>query len=367
MNIDFNNGEFIKSILNGMHDWVRVIDLDGRMIFVNRAMEEALGYNPIGKKCYEALGRTDPCDVCISRQAVFDGHTHEKEEIIGNRVFSVICSPLRNSKGEIIGSVEVLRDVTKTREMQERVLKQNLKLQYDLNIARKLQCSLLPKNLPEDKLKFSFIYRPCEAIGGDFLDIFRIDDEHLGIYIADVSGHGVPASMLTIFLRSTIDRKLLSPAEALTALFKEYNRSGFDPDLYITVFYAIINMNTRTMVYSNAGHNVPPILFNTDRFEILRLPGVPISNWVEDPQYINASVQLNPGDRLFMYTDGIAEIKNSQGYQYGEDRLLNILLNDRSSPSGTLNKIVDDAARFMGCKSSDEVCDDITMVLMEVE
>lgn len=357
---------FIESIINGMYDWVRVLDRDDNILFINKAMADAIGGEPVGSKCYSALGRKEPCENCTSRKAIFDGKAHEKEEIINNRIYSVMGSPVKNEQGEVIAVVEVLRDVTHTRQLQNKLIQQNKILQDDLNMAKKLQCSLLPKRLPEDKIKFSFLYKPCEALGGDFLDIYMIDEDHVGLYIADVSGHGVPASMLTVFLRSTIDKKTLSPAKALTGLYHEFNKSDFDHDFYITVFYAVIDIKNNTMTYSNAGHNVCPIIFSPGKFEILMAPGIPISNWVDTPQYTEKSVPLTGGDRLFLYTDGIIEMKNPQGEQYGEEKLLQILLNSVSEPNGTLKEIVDNACEFAEITSSNVIPDDITMALLEI-
>lgn len=357
----------IKDIIDGMYDWVRVIDRDDNMIYVNKSMSDNLECYPIGEKCYTSIGRNTPCENCTSRKAVFDGVPHEKEEIVNGKIFSVMSSPVKNREGDIIAVVEVLRDVTQTKKFQQKILDQNRKLKEDLSIAKKLQCSLLPKEFPDDKIKLSFIYKPCEALGGDFLDIYRIDEDHVGIYIADVSGHGVSASLLTVFLRSAINKKTLSPAAALTELYKDFNESNLDPNLYITVFYAVIDIKSYTMTYSNAGHNVCPIIFNKDRLEILRVPGIPISNWMEATDYGEKSIVLLSGDRICLYTDGIIEIKNSEGKLYGDDRLLNMLLNSTLEPNATLNRIIDNACEFAGIKDVSEILDDITMALLEVK
>jgi len=366
MNLNDKNEILIKQIIDGMYDWVRVVDRNDRVIFMNKAMSEGLEKILLNQKCFETFGRTSPCENCVSRKAVFAGRPHEKEEVIGNRIFSVMSSPVRNEKGEITAVVEVLRDITQLKKLQQKILEQNKKLNDDLNIARKLQCSLLPKELPKDKINFSFIYKPCEALGGDFLDIFKIDNDHIGLYIADVSGHGVPASMLTVFLRTSISKNLLSPSQVLTELYKAFNDFSFNPDLYITVFYAIISFRDNTLVFSNAGHNVPPIVFNKDRFELLRIPGIPISSWVDDPNYTEKAIKLKTGDRVFFYTDGITELKNSSNEQFGEERLLDILLNASSGPSGTLNSIYESACKFAGIDSNSDVPDDITMALFEI-
>jgi len=204
-------------------------------------------------------------------------------------------------------------------------------------------------------------------LGGDFIDIFAIDEDHIGVYIADVSGHGVPASMLTVFLFSSINREILSPASALEGLYKKFNCSSLGNNMYITVFYAIINLKDRKMTYSNAGHNVCPIVFGNNRFELLRVPGVPISNWVNTPSYTDRSIILNPKDRLFLYTDGLIELKNSEGEQFGEERLLNILLNDTSRPDAVLSKIYKAASKFASPEKPLQLADDITMALLEIK
>jgi len=362
-----DQSRFIKDIIDGMYDWVRVLDRDNNIIYINKAMAEGLGDYPIGKKCYNVLGKDEPCENCISRQAVFKGHPHEKEEIINGRTFSVMSSPVKDESGNIVAVVEVLRDITHMKQLYMKILQQNEKLQSDLNIARKLQCSLLPKELLKDKIDFAFLYRPCEALGGDFLDIFEVDRNHIGIYIADVSGHGVSASMLTIFLRSSIDKRTLSPAEALKKLYREFNHQDFAKDLYITVFYAIIDLENGKMVYSNAGHNVSPIVFNKERFEVLRVPGIPISNWVESAEYTDISTTLQKGDRLFLYTDGIIELRNKSNEQFGEERLLKILLGDPSTPSIVLNRIVESACNFADIEDKSSIADDITVALLEIK
>lgn len=358
--------DFVEAIINGMYDWVRVLDRNDRMIYLNDSLAEALGPDAIGKKCYTLMGRDKPCELCTARKAVFDGVPHQKEEIIKGKTYSVMSSPIKDKSGEIIAVVEVLRDITELKKLQRRITSQNEKLRTDLELARKLQCSLLPKNLLQDKIKYSFTYKPCDALGGDFFDIFAIDSSHIGVYIADVSGHGVAASMLTVFLRSSINKKLLSPAAALTELYREFNAAGFDGELYITMFYAIIDLKDGNIVYSNAGHNASPVVFSENRLELLRSAGIPISSWMEDPQYTDNSLAIQKKDRIFLYTDGIIELRSSTGEQYGDQRLLDILLSESPSPQETLDRLAAGAAEFAGLQSPSDIPDDITMVLLEL-
>lgn len=356
----------LKQVIDGMYDYVRVIDRNDNIIFMNKSMADAFGPIVPGTKCYHLIGRDTPCDICVSRKAVFDGHPHQKNEVIGNKTFSVMSSPVKNDKGEVFAVVEVLRDITQLISLQNQIIEQNSKLENDLNIARKLQCNFLPKKLPQKNIKYSFIYKPCETLGGDFLDIFKIDDDKVGIYIADVSGHGVSASMLTIFLRTSINKKYLSPSQALLEIFNEYNHFNLDHDLYITVFYAIIDLKEKNMVFSNAGHNTSPIIFNRNKFQTLLTPGIPICNWMEEPNYTDKKVSLESNDRIFLYTDGLSEIKNPSGEQYGENRFLELLLDYDSEPSFVLNKILDSVYKFCEIEDVSKVPDDIAMALIEI-
>ncbi len=363
---ELNSGLLINDVIDGMNDWVRVIDRDDNMLYLNKAMVEGIKSNPVGCKCYFAIGKSAPCEECVSRKAVFDGTSHEKEETIDGKIFSVISSPVRNKNGDIIAAVEVLRNITQIKQLQFKILEQNRMFQDDLSIAKKLQCSLLPKERTEGKIDFSFIYKPCETLGGDFFDIYSIDQDHVGVYIADVSGHGVPASLLTVFLKSTINKKIISPAEVLEKLYAEFNNSNFDYKLYITVFYAVINTKDYTLTYSNAGHNVAPIIYNKGRREVLRSSGIPISNWLKEPAYIDKSFQIVKGDRILLCTDGIIEINNKENSIFGEDRILNILSNDVKEPDATLNQIIDNACEFAQIKNFDKTSDDITIALLVI-
>ena len=360
-------GLMLEDILNGMFDMVRVVDSDNNVIYMNKAMSGNFRNAAPGAKCYEALGRKKPCENCTSRRAVFGGASQEKEEVIDGRYFSVMSSPVRNNEGKIIAAVEVLRETTNVKRLYQETEKQNEKLKSELEMAKKLQASLLPGPIRDKRLDFSFLYMPCDAIGGDFLDIYKIDGSHMGLYIADVSGHGVPASLLTVFLRSSINKKLLSPAEALQELYIEFNHSKLDEEMYITLFYTIIDLENRTMLYSNAGLNVSPVLYSGKRFELLRLPGIPISNWAEKASYRNGFVELEPGDRLFLYTDGILEAKNKENEQYGEDRLVDILLGNNTDPRQLLLNIKKSVFRFAAIKSSGELQDDIAMALLKIK
>ncbi len=367
MDLITKNNPFIENILDGMFDWVRVLDLDDNVIYMNKAMSDALGTSATGIKCYKLLGRCAPCSNCTSRKSIIDGSSHEKEEYIGERVFSVMSSPIKNESGEIVAIVEVLRETTQLKRLYNNVQEQNIKLRSELEIAKRLQSSMLPEAINDNRLCFSCRYMPCESLGGDFVDAFKIDSSHVGIYIADVSGHGVPASLLTIFLSSSLNKKLLSPANALEELFLSFNQSGLNDELYITLFYVIIDLENKSLLYSNAGLNTFPILFGATGFELIKQPGIPISSWIDKPTYKDSCVPFHTGSRLFLYTDGLTEMRNSNGSFFSEDRLLSILNENRSTPEKLLADIEASVKNFAGSNDKNILQDDITMALVEMK
>ena len=253
-----NNKPFIEDILNGMYDWVRVIDRDNNVIYMNRAMREGLGEKFIGKKCYEVLGRNEPCTVCISRKSVFEGFSQEKEESIGDRTFSVMSSPVRNAAGEVVAAVEVLRETPAQKALPGDA---GAEPQAEERGRNGKEAAGKPSSDPgHSGLDFSLLYMPCESLGGDFVDIFRIDDSHIGVYIADVSGHGVQASLLTVFLRSAVNKSCFRPPGRWKS-FYEFNKSKLDQEMHITMFLLDNRLDDRTMLYSNAGLNVLPVVY----------------------------------------------------------------------------------------------------------
>ena len=132
-------------VLESMADWVRVVDINGTIIYANEAMKKALGDDLIGKKCYQSIGKDEPCGFCISKKSIKTNETVQKEEIIDGRYYSVKSSPVLDSNNEVIAAVEVLRDVTRERKLELELIERNQKMVKDLRFAKRLQHRILPK------------------------------------------------------------------------------------------------------------------------------------------------------------------------------------------------------------------------------
>lgn len=312
-------------ILDSMVDKVKVIDRDRNIIYFNLAMKEANKDIAIGRSCYCGSKKGSHCSVCTSLKAMQENRVFEKEEIIDGKVYAVKSSPVKDLKGNIYGAVEVYRDVTKERLLEREILSKNREMTSDLNFSKVMQNSILPKKGQIENLVVDYFYEACENLSGDMFDIFEIDDEHIGLYIADVAGHGVTTSMTTMFIRQTIRNvasSYIEPKDMLVFLHKEYCGLNLNVEKYFTIFYAVYNKKTKRLKYSNAGHNAEPILARGSKIEKLRVSGIPIIILFPDPEYEQKETILDSGDRLFLFTDGIIEAKNRYGEQFGMDRLI---------------------------------------------
>lgn len=236
-------------------------------------------------------------------------------------------------------------------------------IQNDLHIAREIQETILPKTFPPfPELKSFDIYAYMNAaqyVGGDFYDFFRIDQDRLGFIIADVSGKGVPAAIFMAISRTVIRTIALSENSAAMCMQRSntFLCQENANDMFVTVFYGILDIHTGSITYCNAGHN-PPILIKKDNTVI----SVPLTNdfvlgELEDMAYHEKTLQLTPGDNLLLYTDGITEAMNIRKEQYGEKRLADYCRNlAGKSPKEIIEKITETVGEFViGAVQSDDI------------
>lgn len=315
-------------MLDSMADWVRVIDEDGVIIYANKTMEEDIGKSLVGTQCYKSLGKKCRCDKCITQVTMGSGMPCKKEEKVGDKIFSVKSSPVKDIDGNIYAAVEVFRDVTREKQLENELVNKNDKMNKDLKFARALQEKILPKKGDYDSVTVDYLYRPSEQLSGDMFDVFKINDRYTGIYISDVVGHGVTASMMTMFVRQTmraIKDQVVSPAETLSELHKRFIDLDLDDDQYFTIFYGVIDNYKHTFTYANGGHNSIPLLINKKDTQLLETSGYPISYLFDNIEYNERTVGISKDDKLLLYTDGIIEARNKAGEQFGLDRLLKIV------------------------------------------
>lgn len=201
-------------------------------------------------------------------------------------------------------------------------------IQYDLNVAREIQQSILPKVFPAFPESAPFdIYatmNAARAVGGDFYDFFMVDEHHLGFTIADVSDKGVPAAIFMAISRTVIRATALRQHSPATCLSESNNLLCNESvnGMFVTVFYAILNIHTGDVVYSNGGHNRPVWIRKGGTAEMLPVTGNMALGVMPGLPYNERTIHLEPGDSLFLYTDGISEAMNPKGELFGDARLI---------------------------------------------
>ena len=354
------NSKINLNILNGIADLVRVLDSNNQVIFVNSAMEELMGASAMEMTC-EPDGRFF-CNLSIAERTLRTGEIIQREEYIENNYYSVKCSPIFDDD-KIVAVVEVFRNITMEKKLQREIINKNKELDLEMNEAKKIQLGLLPEKGFIGGAMIDYIYRPSNILSGDMFNVFEINRDNLGIYISDTVGHGFASSQVTMFVnfmfKNLTTKALLNPSMALEEIKKKFNSINLDINIYFTCFYGVYNRRENTFKFSNAGHNPCPILTRNRTSYELVTAGLPISRMFEDTNYEDNVIDLFCGDKLLFITDGIPELKNSQGEDYGIKRLGDIL--NRHSVD-ELYEIRNDIISF----TAKEPKDDMTAVLLKV-
>jgi sigma-B regulation protein RsbU (phosphoserine phosphatase) len=231
------------------------------------------------------------------------------------------------------------------RRANEELREKQRQINEDLKAAAAIQKSLLPSaQLHLDNVEVEWRFYPCELIGGDIFNLFKIRDEYLGFYIIDVSGHGVPAALVTVSITQSLhyykenislmgcncaDNAILSPSKLLLSLDREYPMERFDK--YFTMAYLVLNRCTGELVYANAAHPPPIRLESSGGLQLLEEGGSIIGLGGSIP-FFEGRVTLQPGDKVVLYTDGLVDYQNDRGEFFGEERFYQFLKTHAAAP-----------------------------------
>ena len=243
------------------------------------------------------------------------------------------------------------------------------RIETELSLAAKIQSSMLPSRFPAfpDRNEFDIyaVMDPAKEVGGDFYDFILLDEDHLCLVMADVSGKGIPASLFMMASKIIIANNahiMHSPSAILEAA----NRAicADNPEqMFVTVWLGILEISTGRMTASNAGHEYPVIRKPGGQYEILKDRHGLVIGAMEDTVYRDYELQLEPGTRLFIYTDGLPEATDSRGQLFGEERMITTLNSGLSlDPRGVLEKMHEAVDAFAG---DEDQFDDLTMMCFE--
>jgi len=238
------------------------------------------------------------------------------------------------------------------------------RMEEELKLAAAIQESALPRVFTFAKKNFELyaLMDPARQVGGDFYDFFFIDQDRLALVIADVSGKGIPAALFMMRSKTAI-KNLARTGHTPSELLMGVNNllcEGNDAEMFVTVWIGIVDLRTGNVQCANAGHEYPMLMRSGEQYEVLKDRHGLVLAAMEDARFKQYEIQLSPGDRLFVYTDGVPEAINESEEQYGLERLAEQLNRDHSiSQEQLLHNVRDDISRFAG---SAEQFDDITML-----
>ena len=340
---------------------------DNPLIYANAGFERLTGYSVadvLGRNCRFLQGSgTDPETVDALRTAI-----REKRPITvqllnykkdGTPFWNRLSiTPVQDHSDVVTHFIGVQSDVTEEKQAKdalqnanERLEAANRAMQQDLEAAAELQQSLLPVELPKVRgMNFAFRFRPCSDVGGDSINVFSLDDQHVALYILDVSGHGVASALLSVTLTHMMsalpDRSFLyqaasektgkycitSPAEVVSRLNRHFLPNP-GVSQFFTMIYGILDTHTGEFCYTAAGHLGPIHFSRNSSPSIGETGGIPVG-LLENTTYEERIVKLSRGDRLYLCTDGIMEAANEAEEEFGVERLLGTLEGSLDSTLG---------------------------------
>ncbi len=285
----------------------------------------------------------------------------------GNRVVGIISTRmLMNRRTEYLNRL-VEENTRELKQAMDEVIARDAELRYNLRAAGRFQTRLLLPHSPPDwpELHWGVHYAPLDHLGGDYYDIAHPDPDHLGFLIADASGHSIAAAMVAIMSR-IVFTEVASSTRSPGVVLSEMNArlQGLADERFVTAFYGVLDRRSRVLTYTSAGHPYPlRFLARTGEVQRLSAQGFMLGI-MPDEQYREKSVELEPGDRLCFYTDGLIEARNEVGEGYGTERLEQTFAAHGLASAGPLMECLLAAQREF--RGSQLLSDDVTLVVSEL-
>ncbi|MDD4653180.1 MAG: SpoIIE family protein phosphatase, partial [Methanothrix sp.] len=372
-------------IIEFMPDAILAVDLEGRVMVWNKAMESLTGVKAddiLGKDNYEhalpfyGFRRPILVDMVLMPFKQFE-HEYASFKKEGNAVLGEIFIPrlgsngsyllakaaiLYNAAGKRVGAIESIKDITERRNMQRKLER----TRTELHIAADIQKSFIPSktpNIPEFEIAAASI--PAMEVGGDFYDFIVQPDGKYGIVIADVAGKSIPAAIFMALSRTIIRANAVNQPK-VSKVVRNANKmiaSDAPTGMFVTLIYSVLDGENYSMQYANAGHP-PPLLFRSAVGTVQEeTPMGLVMGIVDDAEYRERRIKFSSGDMAIFYTDGITEAMNNSGELYGIERLKEVIIGScLLEPKEILERILADIANF---SQKAEQHDDITLIIIK--
>ena len=353
--------KYLRRIVDNVKTAVVVADQNLKTRFCNRAFKtlfpEGTYRGKLGgaTRCAEntlKCGEDGGCRGCALAGAFEDAFLSNKEisrrvvqrvkngENVHEVAYSITVTPLGG--GLCMGAVDDAFELEISRELQT---------------AKNIQQRLLPAGKWAGGKKYSYMYIPCRDIGGDLPDVYTQNGSACGV-IADVSGKGISAGMLSAFVKAAYDKTATTPSQAIKSLSAKFSELNLDERNYVTV--AAVKIDGESITYSMAGHNVPILLKSENGITRVMSNSPPVSAWFDNPAYFDDTLPYKKGDILVLLTDGVTECKNERGEMFGVDKVVRTLSTARTADD-FIKSLENNLRNF--CKNLN---DDITAIAFDL-
>lgn len=389
---NYKSEELLNQLLDNIDDNIYFKDQESRFILTNKAFCNRMNLRPeevYGKTDFDIFTEEHARPAFEAEQKIMTEGTPvlglEEKETWDNGLTtwaSTTKMPLRNASGDIIGTFGMSRDITphklneiKLHKYADQLTEINREMEEDLRMAANLQQAFLPQfypalaELPDGKgVQFSHRYIASAQVSGDLCDIHKLSDTEAGLLICDVMGHGVRAALITAIVHTMISdltRRKLSPGR----FFSEMNRQllpifkSQDAFIFVTATYLVIDSKTGVLRGASAGHTTPFVIKKDTPLQAAPLHAIehingPALAVVENFDYKTFEIQLDPGDTILMYTDGILEEVGDNDEEFGLERVQNTLTEQQENdPDQLCNALVDRVCSFnQHHQLNDDVC-----------
>jgi sigma-B regulation protein RsbU (phosphoserine phosphatase) len=398
--------DLFSFLLENTPDQVYFKDLQGHFLRASRAVAQYMDIeNPgdlIGKSDFDFWSEQTAREAFDDEQQIIKtgqpmiGKVEKLVHADGRVTWDYTTKlPLKDSKGQIIGICGINKDFTDIKKMEDALAEErnrlrittdeleakNAQLEADLRMAREIQLALLPRDYPTlshfgssgySALSFAHCYRPAEAVGGDFFDIFPLSPTRAGIFICDVMGHGLRAALVTAIIRTLLEelRPLMqNPGRFLSALNLQLRAilERVDEPFIATAFYLTVDTATKETQFANAGHPAPMRVRRNERTveRILSEDGKsgPGLGLFDDLNYSTFRSTFEQNDCILLFTDGLFEVESPEGEQFGLEAVISSLQAHANLPAEKLfNALLADACDFSKKQDFD---DDVCIVAVE--
>lgn len=357
---------------------------DGPLIYANEGFERMTGYTAaevLGRNCRFLQGPLTEPDETAAIRAALDARRPCVVELLNYRKDGTTfwnrlsITPVRGASGEVTHFIGIQSDVSARRLAEETLRRSKEAMEQDLRLAARVQQALLPpRDVATGSLRIAHAFHPCDDLAGDAVGIVPLPGDLVGLYLLDVSGHGVGAALLSFTLNhllsasaggallaagDAVEPAVVSPAGVAVRLNRQFPMDRTRQ--YFTLVYGVIEAGSGRFRYVTAGHPSPVLLPRGAAPAALTGAGLPIGMF-EEASFEEASLTLEPGDRLYFYTDGVIEALDGAEHEFGHPRLLAEIAGRREQ---SLRDGLDGIAAAVRAWCQGRIRDDLSLLAVE--